>query len=435
MTKEKKEEIQLFNIESFSIAQLPELQGKKEEIKTIIDANPIVEIINNETYEQAKKSRTAVRTLRTSIEKEQKDVKKKIKETILDAVDTEYDTLVTDIKKEENLRQDAVTAYENKKEQERKEKTEKEEKRIAAINKTINEYVAEWKTAFNLMVFETIEEVGAGFYESYTNFDLTVLEEFDSLFPEKIQELTEYLAEKTTSLTNAENIRLANLKAELQAKRLKEILPYIAFGEPIDPTTLADLDENEYQSTLLAKKCLFEADAREKEAKEKEEADKLEQEKTAIYEIRKNRLLEIGLKYSDEHDTFFLEEEPEYILLASDIKELGAVQFEEVFTESKDAIKTALTVVPAATIETPSPETLKGIEVEEKAIQTPTETTAAISEPENTTTNVCYHLTPNQCIPPELTWNDIIEEFKASGEKSYSKWLVDNYNPPTKKQA
>ena len=98
MPPKKNNEIQIFEIEKFSIAQLPELQGKKEEIKTIIDANPIVEIIDNETYEQAKKSRTAVRTLRTGIEREQKDVKKKIKDTILDAVDTEYDTLVSGIK-------------------------------------------------------------------------------------------------------------------------------------------------------------------------------------------------------------------------------------------------------------------------------------------------------------------------------------------------
>jgi hypothetical protein len=39
----------------------PELQGKKEEIKSVIESNPVVVVIDNETYESAKKSRTAVK--------------------------------------------------------------------------------------------------------------------------------------------------------------------------------------------------------------------------------------------------------------------------------------------------------------------------------------------------------------------------------------
>ena len=34
--------------------------------------------------------------------------------------------------------------------------------------------------------------------------------------------------------------------------------------------------------------------------------------------------------------------------------------------------------------------------------------------------------------PIETTWDDIANEFKSSGEKSYSKWLKSNYNVPTK---
>ena len=56
----KKNEVAIFDVKKFSIAQLPELQNKKEEIAAIIEANPIVEIVDTETYEQAKKSRTAV---------------------------------------------------------------------------------------------------------------------------------------------------------------------------------------------------------------------------------------------------------------------------------------------------------------------------------------------------------------------------------------
>ena len=87
MAKAQKQELAVIDFTQFSVAQLPELKGKKEEIASIIEANPIVEIVDNATYESAKKSRTAVKTLRTGLEKEQKDVKKKIKEHVLDVVD------------------------------------------------------------------------------------------------------------------------------------------------------------------------------------------------------------------------------------------------------------------------------------------------------------------------------------------------------------
>jgi hypothetical protein len=112
MAKQEKQELAVIDFEKFSIAQLPELQGKKEEIASVIKANPIVEIVDNSTYELAKKSRTAVKTLRTGLEKEQKDVKKKIKEFVLDVVDGEYSNLVTDVKSAEKQRQDPIDVWE-----------------------------------------------------------------------------------------------------------------------------------------------------------------------------------------------------------------------------------------------------------------------------------------------------------------------------------
>ena len=113
MAKQTKE-IAVIDFEKFSVAQLPELKGKKEEIKSIIEANPIVEIVDNGTYELAKKSRTAVRSLRTSLEGEQKTVKKKIKEHVLDVVDKEYDTIVLGVKSAEKERQDPIDVWEEK---------------------------------------------------------------------------------------------------------------------------------------------------------------------------------------------------------------------------------------------------------------------------------------------------------------------------------
>lgn len=369
MSKEtQKQEVAIFDVKKFSIAQLPELKNKKEEIAAIIEANPIVEIIDTETYDQAKKSRTAVKTLRTSLEKEQASVKKEIKTFIVDVVDTEYSSLVSDVKEHENKRQEAVTAYETKKEAEKAEKAAKEQQRIDNINNLMNDYVAEWKTAFNLMVFETIEEVGAGFLESYTNFDLTVLEEFESLFPAKIQELTEYLKEKSASLHEAEMARQEKIRLEAEAERIAK------------------------EKAELAEKQRIAAEA---EAKAKKEREDFEREKAEFQE--KKRLEEERLKAASE-------------------------------------------VIEAKIL----PETIKGIEVEEKAIESiqniaPTETAATpeVLVPELPTVNVCNQLEEEPKTPAEstTTWESIEEDFKNSGEKSYSKWLKANYNVPTKIKA
>ena len=211
MATTKKQELAVIDFTQFSVAQLPELKGKKEEIKSVIEANPIVEIVDNATYESAKKSRTAVRTLRTSLESEQKTVKKRIKESVLDVVDKEYDTLVLGVKSAEQSRQEPIDAWETKKEQEKREKAIAEQQRIDGIKTKISDYAASWKEAFSFMVFGSIKEVSDNFHESNANFDKTALQEFDVLFDREVSTLTELLENKISTLEEQEQIRVDNL--------------------------------------------------------------------------------------------------------------------------------------------------------------------------------------------------------------------------------
>jgi len=200
-----------FKIEKFSIAQLPELQGKKEEIKKVIDSNPIVEIVDNSTYELAKKSRTAVKTLRTGLEKEQKDVKKKIKEFVLDVVDGEYSNLVTDVKSAEKQRQDPIDVWEEKKEQERLEKARLEQERIDRIKNSISEFGEVWEKAFSLIKFENIDECLKTFNESVDVVNSSEFQEYEVLFTDKVSYLRNLLDVKIHTLHEQEQIRIDNL--------------------------------------------------------------------------------------------------------------------------------------------------------------------------------------------------------------------------------
>lgn len=415
--KEKTEstELQVFNLEKFSIAQLPEFQAKKEEIGAVIALNPIVEIIDNSTYELAKKSRTTVKTLRTGLEKEQADVKRKIKTNILDVVDKEYDQLVLDVKKQESDRQAPITTYEAEVELKRQEKARLEQSRIDAIKKEIEDYTSQWKNCFSTMTFEAIEKVSADFLEAYTSFDTTILQEFEALFPSKVAEITRSLDDKIIALRNAENARLENIRLEQEAAELR--------AEKARLEALAKLAE---EAELKAKA--------EREAFEKEKADfaeamaiKKEEEKEAVYKIREKRLEELGMIYSDEHDTFWIKENADYILLASEVSDWGALEFEETFTEVKNIIQTAKDVV----YDLPKTPPTEKVEIPE--ILVPELPTVNVCTSEETVKQIheadCNK--PEYC-PKETTWDDIEKDFKSSGEKSYSKWLKSNYNVPTK---
>jgi hypothetical protein len=427
MPPKEKTELQVFNLEKFSIAQLPEFQAKKEEISSVIELNPIVIITDSSTYELAKKSRTAVKSLRTGLEKEQADVKRKIKKNILDVVDNEYELLVSDVKKQEASRQDPITNYEAEIEFKRQEKARLEQQRIDNIKKEIEDYVAEWKNTFANMTFETIEKVGADFLESYTTYDLTVLEEFESFFPKKVEELTNVLSYHTTALTEKENARLEKLILEEEAKKLA--------------TMKAELEAEKKRTAEVEARAKFEKEQFEKEKAEFEENKRIEKQKSE-YQLkvdgRISQLTDLELKF-DFQSTFV---GFNFFIDILDIKTYDDEKWNALILKIEEVKST------------PLPETIKGIEVEEQAIELiqnidspdPIEPTANVCMSLDTEKpkNIVEHLIPivdamnvaelkeMQSSATVITWDSIAEDFKNSGGKSYSKWLKDNYNVPTK---
>lgn len=210
MAKQTKE-VAVIDFEKFSVAQLPELQGKKEEIKGIIEANPVVEIVDNSTYELAKKSRTAVKSLCTGLEGEQKTVKKRIKEFVLDAVDKEYDTLVLGARSALKERQEPITAWEDKKEQERLEKVRLEELRVKQIKEAIQNFKDTLIDNVNDLIFEGVSGFNEMFERYSSEFDRSKLAEFEVLFDDALLVIRQLADSKIKTLTEQEQIRIDNL--------------------------------------------------------------------------------------------------------------------------------------------------------------------------------------------------------------------------------
>ena len=129
---------QIVTIEDFKVTNLAEFQGKKETQEQLVKDNPYIEIVDTETYNTAKKHRTALVTGRTSLNKEKTYVAKRIKEIIVEPVATAYDELIAITTPHENKQQEEVKRYEAEKEEERRRKEREEQERIDAILQKIN---------------------------------------------------------------------------------------------------------------------------------------------------------------------------------------------------------------------------------------------------------------------------------------------------------
>lgn len=252
----KTAEVAIIDFTKFDIQQLPEFIGKKEEIKAVIKANPIVEITDNATYESAKKSRTAVKTTRTGLEKEKKDVADRIKNNVLGVVNTEYDKLIEDVKKEEAIRQEKVTAWEDKKEEERKEKARLEQERIDGIKNSISEFRKNWDDVVFTLTFDKIEDVREDYSVAVLEFDRSKLAEFEILFDDAVVYLDNLFANKEKTLREQEQIRLDNIVLEEKKSEMAKISAFEkSWNANIDTLKFEDISsdlKNSLEKSKLA---------------------------------------------------------------------------------------------------------------------------------------------------------------------------------------
>jgi len=295
------------------------------------------------------------------------------------------------------------------------------------------------------------------------------IQEFQDDFDEKFAEIEKQIEAKKTSLENEKKLTdeadIEQQRKDLELARKTELIEsgiscdgnnyFVSDFKRLDMGTILSLSDEAFSSIIKAGKTEL-----------KRLSDLAEEEKEAIYEIRKNRLLEIGLKYSDEHDTISVHADSDFILLAEDVLNQSTLEFENTIAEAKDAYNEFHTV-PEEQVLTPetspepakSPYQLKGEEPEEKALEVvqnidntntdepfkeidesisndlPVDIFPGIRTGKIFTGNTESAGTTKTIVSNELpTWDDIIEEFKTSGEKSYSAWLKNNYNVPTKIQ-
>lgn len=336
-------------LETIKVSALIDVSSWKEKQLKLVAENPFFNITDNKTYEAGKKHRTNVVKGRTELQNQDKLVASKFA-AIRKEVGNETATLIEITQPLEDQWQEEVKAWEDRKANEKKLADEAEALRIKTINNKIDEIETSCYEIIQKMTFSEIEFSKTQLFAFFTvEFDF---EEYDILFDQAKSRVEVALENKVNSLTASENQRLDNIRleeeaielkrlADLQAERLTAIMPYVAFGQAVDLTKLSELTKGEWEVIFDAKKALFDASVLENKKIEDERIAKEEEEKETIYEIRKKRLEEAGMKYSDEHGTLWLEEADEYILLKEDVSDYSALEFEETISEVKSIVQAA----------------------------------------------------------------------------------------------
>jgi len=260
----KETELAVLNFGELDLKKSTFFIEKKKSIKGIVKKNAVIKITDNKTYELAKASRTAVKTLRTGLEKEKTEVGKKIKEAINEKVASEYDTLIEEVRKEEETRQKEVTAWEDKKE---KERILKEEAEIARKEKLFG-YVDTVKADLEKIIVATdsFDKIDHNKKQFNSVVDISAeyvlkgidLEEFQVDYDDMISSRSEAFQTVINNLTTAHDLEQKNKAlaiSELTNERNNELFDYgyRYKGE----TPLGELDEEEYAEVMVPERTKF----------------------------------------------------------------------------------------------------------------------------------------------------------------------------------
>jgi len=464
-------EVTIIDFTKFDVAQLPELKGKKDEIKKIIKANPIVKVTDNASYELAKKSRTAVKTLRTSLEKEKKDVNDRIKNNVLVVVANEYDLLIEGVRSDENARQEGVTAWEEVKENERLEKLRLEQERIDGIKKSISDFFSKWSGRIGSLQFANLEDFDAEFGETLVNYDKSELQEYEVLFTDSVSNLTYMLSEKKANLVAQENIRIEQERLKIQGEIATwfRIWSDRIIGSTSSVKCQAYFKEfneekvlncGEYQAEYGEKRSelvssfekriemLKTYETQQAEQKAIEEKNRIAQEKLeserkqfeqqqaeAKFQERKKHLIEIGM-IDDGKESVFL---GDWIYKYSDIKENDDYDYQEVVKNVSIIIKT--------TQEVEFEEEKVVVEMNDGSIKTvPIEESGELIA-DSVSVTTTKEMTKEAIIgeygiDPFTTWQTVYDEFANDTDTIYLdkassydllNWLEERFNCPISK--
>lgn len=206
-----------FQLTELKANQLIELEGWEQKQKEVVEANPFIPINDPKSYDQAKKNRTALKSARTEVEKQDRLIGSTLSNFRKDTKAV-AENLISITKPHEERQQEEVSRYEEILEERKNEKERLEKERVGKIQEKIQFIETFMKTAIDKMTFETI-----GATEDVLKSDSVVVdfdfEEFQVLFDNMTNEHWNFFNQNKEKLQQEEADRIERERLEEENKK------------------------------------------------------------------------------------------------------------------------------------------------------------------------------------------------------------------------
>lgn len=206
---------QKFELKTLDPTNLAELAGWKQKQTDLVKENPFIEIVDPETYKEAKKRRTALKTGRTDLQKQDGTIGSFLSNFRKDVKAVTND-LVVITKEGEEQQQEAIDQWELGIQWCKEIEEGLEEERVENIKEMIKTVETNLSTIIDEMEFPNIKEREKVFKSGIEiDYDFA---EYDFLFEEMVERKRQDFVEKTKTLCEEETDRIEQLEKDQQAK-------------------------------------------------------------------------------------------------------------------------------------------------------------------------------------------------------------------------
>lgn len=237
-----------------------------------------------------------------------------------------------------------LKAEEQRKKDEKEAEAKAEENRIAKIKSDIDNIETYCSEIVQKMTFENMK-VSAESIEQSLNAEYE-FEEYEILFDQVKGRVTTLLLDKTNDLLERENQRLDNerMKQEIfdgRVNRMKEFgfelndsgfFRSIELSMTYSKEDVLNSDSATFENTLsVIKKAKEDAEQAKRDAE-------IQQQKDEQFEVRKNRIFELGFNITDNLHFFFCKEFPDVSILTDSVFQASITEFEEILSKAKQDV-------------------------------------------------------------------------------------------------
>jgi hypothetical protein len=218
---QEQEKFELMKLDPNQVVELDQWESK---LKTLVEENPFIEITDKKSFDEAKKRRTALKSGRTEVQK-QDGLIATFLNNFRKATKGNSEKLISIVEPHEQKQQDEIDRYQKILDDQKAEQDRIEEERVNGIKSVINETEKQLQSIVDHVIFQNIEVAKKDFDEYpkkvVEGFDF---QEFNFLFDEMVERMKTTFDNRVKEVQEEEQKRLEDLKNYAESKLNKMCL-------------------------------------------------------------------------------------------------------------------------------------------------------------------------------------------------------------------